>query len=597
MSKDLFSFKKKSIGLKEVLFFFARLLRSFPSGAFFLFFCPFLLASSITFFHYFMGQFFDVLAQSPKELLAETLRNPLLGLFGALLMELTVYRVAGYFISIQFLPYLRIKLIQQAFERALNKSYEEFQKRLSGEGAAQISDLGFCVPEVLEISLWHVFYPFFVLLMTLKAIGSAHGVFSLLTFLWSVCFIGINILFSSYASKLGSGLSERNNRITGLLNNTFSNILVVRLFQGIKLELQHLNLFTKESLRAERKLTWSYFLMYSGLSIVYVAVFAITFYFLIHCYKNDLLSLGTLTVIIGLNEKLSHLLWESAQSFQTLGKLFGRVRQSLQSLQMASGLSLQNLPALQLKKCPEIVFEDVCFGYEAERDILSHLSLSISAGEKVAIIGPSGSGKSTLMKLLLGLHTPKSGKIFIDGQDITQVNAESLHQICDVIPQEPGLFSRSILENVRYGYPEASLEDVYTACRKAYIHDFITSLPKGYQTPAGEQGCFLSGGQKQRLAIARAFLKPSFILGIDEATSQLDAITEQDIQLSLHELMKGKTTLVIAHRVATLELMDRLLVLNQGRIIEQGTHQELLKNQGYYYHILGHQEHGQQIIL
>jgi len=224
----------------------------------------------------------------------------------------------------------------------------------------------------------------------------------------------------------------------------------------------------------------------------------------------------------------------------------------------------------------EVVFDAVEFGYDPERPILKGVTLRVGPGERVAIVGPSGSGKSTIGRLLFRFYDVTGGAIRIDGQDVREVTQDSLHAAIGVVPQDTVLFNDTVYYNIAYGRPEASREEVEAAARAAKIHDFIVSLPEGYETRVGERGLKLSGGEKQRVGIARTLLKNPPILLLDEATSALDTETERDIQESLHEMGEGRTVIVIAHRLSTVADADRIVVLEQGRIVEQGTHDELL---------------------
>ena len=212
-------------------------------------------------------------------------------------------------------------------------------------------------------------------------------------------------------------------------------------------------------------------------------------------------------------------------------------------------------------------------------------SVSIEAGQKVGLVGYSGSGKSTFVNLILRLYDVKNGSILIDDQDIKNVTQSSLRNSIAMIPQDPSLFHRSLMENIRYGSMSATDEDVVLAAKKAHAHEFISALPQKYDSLVGDKGVKLSGGQRQRIAIARATLKNAPILILDEATSQLDSVTENLIQESLLELMKNKTTIVIAHRLSTLLHMDRILVFDKGKIVEDGTHSELFAKSGLYKHL------------
>ena len=231
----------------------------------------------------------------------------------------------------------------------------------------------------------------------------------------------------------------------------------------------------------------------------------------------------------------------------------------------------------------EIVFEDVTFRYKsAGAAIYDRFSLRIAPRERLALVGPTGSGKSTFVKLIQRLYDVQGGRILIDGQDIAQVAQGSLRRSIAVVPQDPALFHRTIAENIAYGRPGASAEEIALAARRARAHDFIVALPKGYDTLVGERGVKLSGGERQRVALARAFLANAPILVLDEPTSSLDVETEAQVQAAAEELMAGRTTIVIAHRLSTIRSADRILVFEEGRVIEQGRHRELLAIGGAY---------------
>lgn len=230
-----------------------------------------------------------------------------------------------------------------------------------------------------------------------------------------------------------------------------------------------------------------------------------------------------------------------------------------------------------------IVFDNVSFGYKNAADALySDFSLEIAPGETVALVGPTGSGKSTFVKLVQRLYDVDSGAIRVDGQDVREVTQASLRQSIALVPQDPALFHRSLRENIGYARPDATMEDVIACAKRARAHDFIEKLPFGYETEVGERGVKLSGGERQRVALARAFLADAPILILDEATSSLDVGTEREVQAAMGELMQGRTTIVIAHRLSTVREADRILVFNQGRIVEQGKHADLIAARGLY---------------
>lgn len=229
-----------------------------------------------------------------------------------------------------------------------------------------------------------------------------------------------------------------------------------------------------------------------------------------------------------------------------------------------------------------IRFEQVSFDYQPDRQILNNISFDIKPGEKVAIVGASGAGKSTLVKLLFRFYDPTQGSITIDGQDIRNVSQESLRGAIGIVPQDTVLFNSSIFDNIRYGKPEASDDEVHNAIRMAHLEAFIAQLPDGVDTMVGERGLKLSGGEKQRVAIARTILKRPPILLFDEATSSLDSKSERSILAALREIAEGHTSLVIAHRLSTIVDADRIVLLDQGSIVEQGTHHQLLAHEGRY---------------
>ncbi|MGD8956838.1 MAG: ATP-binding cassette domain-containing protein, partial [Chromatiaceae bacterium] len=240
----------------------------------------------------------------------------------------------------------------------------------------------------------------------------------------------------------------------------------------------------------------------------------------------------------------------------------------------------------------EIAFRDVSFTYQEGLQVFDHLTVTIEPGQQVGLVGFSGSGKSTFVNLILRLFEPQSGVIAIDDQDILAVTQDSLREHVSMIPQDPMLFHRSLMENIRYGRLDASDDDVIDAAKKAHAHEFILQTEKGYASLVGERGVKLSGGQRQRIAIARAILKDAPILILDEATSALDSVTEKKIQQGLDYLTQGKTVVVVAHRLSTISHLDRILVFDEGKIIEDGSHHDLLQRNGHYAHLWNMQAGG-----
>lgn len=307
------------------------------------------------------------------------------------------------------------------------------------------------------------------------------------------------------------------------------------------------------------------------------------FFFAIQLWKNWELTLGDFVLIQTFLIQIINHIWDFGRMIRSIYENLAEAEEMTEILDTPIEIQdVKGAKALEVTK-GKIDFDHVYFHYHKTRPVLKDFSLSLKAQEKVGVVGHSGAGKSTVVRILLRMHDISKGKILIDGQKISQVTQESLWKSVSLVPQEPILFHRTLMENIRYGRPEASDEEVYTASRLAHCHEFIEQLPEKYNTFVGERGIKLSGGERQRVAIARAILCNSPILVLDEATSSLDSESEKFIQEALDELMKNKTVIVIAHRLSTIMKMDRIIVMDQGKVVETGSHKELLrKKTGMY---------------
>jgi ATP-binding cassette subfamily B multidrug efflux pump len=304
-------------------------------------------------------------------------------------------------------------------------------------------------------------------------------------------------------------------------------------------------------------------------------------------WTAEVISVGAIalatSLVLRLNQMSNVILRQITSLFENIGAVQNGVQtisrpQSLVDAPHATGLRVDK---------GEIRFEDVSFHYGRESGVIDHLTLTVAPGEKVGLVGRSGAGKSTLVNLLLRFYDVEGGRILIDGQDIAHVTQESLRAAIGVVTQDTSLLHRSVRDNIRYGRPEASEEEIVAAARRAHAHEFISGLHDlygrtGYDSRVGERGVKLSGGQRQRVAIARLVLKDAPILVLDEATSALDSEVEAAIQEQLYGLMDGRTVIAIAHRLSTIAILDRLVVMDEGRIVETGSHDELLRKEGLY---------------
>jgi ATP-binding cassette subfamily B protein len=285
---------------------------------------------------------------------------------------------------------------------------------------------------------------------------------------------------------------------------------------------------------------------------------------------------------LSLTRELPERVWKLTQDFIPFSEALGECKQALSLIQTPHEI-VDTPEATSLKvSTGSIAFNNVAFNYSEQKALFKNISVAIPGGQRVGLVGFSGSGKSTFVNLILRLFDVQGGSITIDDQDIRMVTQDSLRKNISYIPQEPLLFHRSVQENILYGRPDATYNEMIEAAQKAHAHDFILSLEKGYDTIVGERGIKLSGGQRQRIVIARAFLKNAPILILDEATSALDSETEKCVQASLEQLVENRTVIVVAHRLSTLLFMNRILIFDAGEIVEDGTHQELLGRGGRY---------------
>jgi ATP-binding cassette subfamily B protein len=420
-----------------------------------------------------------------------------------------------------------------------------------------------------------------VLAVTFGMMWSIHPVLVLVFGLWSVLHIAISVWSARLMNVPSCENAEDKSQLTGRLVDTLSNMLTVKLFAQPGAEYNYLahaqNKETHSNHAMMRTLNYVQTLM--DLSVT--GMLCVVLYVLIRLLQSNQVGSSDAILLLGMVFGVIHQLWFLGHALTQWFRDLGTARQALAQLIVPQDmLDLTRAQPIQIHH-GNIEFLNVTFGY-GDETLFKAFNLNIQAGEKVGIVGFSGSGKTTLVSLILRLFDPQEGEVLIDGQNIRFVQQASLRQQIGIIPQEPPLFHRTLMENIRYGSPSASDDAIMEVSRQARCHEFITALSDGYATEVGERGVKLSGGQRQRIAIARALLKNAPILILDEATSALDSVTEEAIHDVLLKKMPGRTTLVIAHRLSTLLEMDRLIVLDHGCIIEMGTHTELLALQGHY---------------
>lgn len=481
-------------------------------------------------------------------------------------------------------------------------SFSYFNSTFIGSLVKRVNRFVGSFESIMDTVVWSI-VPFITnIAMILYIITTRNFWLGLILFGWMTVFLAINWLMTIIKIKYDIVHSEAETAASGLLADTMSNHTAVKLFNGYAREVKHFGELV-EKVRRLNRITWDLEGVFDALQgLMIIALEIGMFYVAIKLWQRGILTVGDFVLIQAYLLTVFLEIWG-----------FGRIiRRIFENLANADDMTATLITHHEIQDAPhaqeltvsngQIEFKNVSFAYQIsdtsstsstplptdqlkkklERIIFSHLNFTIKAHEKTALVGPSGSGKSTIIKLLLRMHEIQEGDILVDGQSISKVTQESLWAAMSLVPQDPVLFHRSILENIRYGRPEATNEEVFESARLAHCDEFIQRLHEGYNTEVGERGVKLSGGERQRIAIARAILRNAPILLLDEATSSLDSESEKLIQDALHTLMKNKTVIVIAHRLSTIMEMDRIIVLKNGEIIEDANHRELLKKEGLY---------------
>lgn len=570
------------ISNKQVFSFIFKMLRPYPRVILLMCLVSLAWAIDLSLRPYLLKIILNRIAGNPREAVFVYLAAPVAVYISLAFVMTSLFRLWNYFVEIKMIPRLRQQIASSAVSKLLRHSHHYYQNNFSGSLANKVNDLTSSIPDILEITFEHFLGHSLALIIATFTLWQVNIKFALALLIWVTFFMVGAFIFSRKIVRFADLWSEQGSIITGSIVDVLSNILSVRLFARQKNEKSSLESTFEDAVRAEQKLQWTYFWIWFFYGNSYIIYLCFSFYFLMEGLQEGTLSAGDFALVLTLNLGISQFLWEMTRDFSQFSKYLGRITQALRTIMLPVEIEdVTDAKALVVHK-GEIVFDQAGFYYKGAVPLFENLSVSIKPGQKVGLVGYSGSGKSTFVNLILRLYDVTGGRVLIDGQDIYHVTQGSLRQAIGMIPQDPSLFHRTLKENICYGQTEASDDAVVEAAKRAHAHDFITALPHGYASLVGERGVKLSGGQRQRIAIARAVLKNAPVLILDEATSQLDSVTESYIQESLWKLMQNKTTIVIAHRLSTLLHMDRILVFDQGKIVEDGTHQDLLANKGLY---------------
>jgi len=478
----------------------------------------------------------------------------------------------------------------------LKQSLDFFHNDFAGRLSAKVMQTSLAIREfwvILGDMLAYVVIYFITINIVLGSI-SAYLIIPLMV--WLLLFICAASYFIPRLSKISHEQADARAVMTGRVTDAYTNIQTVKLFAHAGRESQYAKASMQEfmvTVYKQMRLGAQYEISILLLSLVlYGGVLGTAIWLWMEGQAQLGIIAATTAMVLKLNSIAEFLMWQTSQLFENVGT----IQDGMGTL--GKSISIQDKPdAKQLElRQGEIKFDNVCFAYN-DKNVIDGLNLTIRPGEKIGVVGRSGAGKSTLIQLLLNFYRIDQGRILIDGQNIEDVTQDSLRKNIAMVTQDTSLLHRSVAENIKYGRPNATDEEMFEAVRKAEAEEFIAQLSdmrgkRGYDAYVGERGVKLSGGQRQRIAIARVFLKDAPILILDEATSALDSEVEAAIQSSLDELMKGKTVIAIAHRLSTIAQMDRLIVLDQGKIVEQGTHDELVALNGIYAHLWQRQTGG-----
>ncbi|MES2409382.1 MAG: ABC transporter ATP-binding protein [Patescibacteria group bacterium] len=504
----------------------------------------------------------------------------------------TIFDRLFEYIDIKAISDGMVKVADYSMYSLTSHSYQFFTNNFAGSLVNKLKKFIAALDVIVSFIIREFLYAIVSVAGIIYVLFSNSFILGLVASTWFAIFFASLVFFTYKRIPLERIRSEKESKLTGVLSDIVSNVLNLKLFSSQKNERTYFGSVLEED-RYARHTAWTFSnKTYTIQSVITLLAKSSLIFVAIFLWGQGQASAGTIVLVISYGTTL----------FNRLGGLGSAIRKLSDSIANADEfVQILNTPieiidtakpeALQMKE-GKIVFDNVGFAYKSGAKILDKFNLKINSGERVGVVGTSGAGKTTLTKILLRFADVTDGAIKIDGQDIRNVTQDDLRSVVSYVPQDPILFHRSLAENIGYGRPGCTMEEIIDAAKKAHAHEFIESLSHGYDTLVGERGVKLSGGERQRVAIARAILKNAPILILDEATSALDSVSETHIKEALEVLMKGKTTIVIAHRLSTIEKMDRIIVMEKGEIVEEGSHKELVAKKGVYQNFWEHQYGG-----
>ena len=501
-----------------------------------------------------------------------------------------IWRLSG-FSGMRLVTESEATVSSNLFKYLIEHSRAYFNSKFAGSLVNKIGNATRGISNMFSNILWQ-FYPLFIgLIIDVIIVTSIDKMLGAMFLVWIIVFLSFNYYIVKKKQHLSFAVAKAGSETKGKMVDTVSNIATVHANASHKYESDFVRTFIEEYQKKHLK-SWmasEWILFANGLLLAIFVFGMISITVLV--MKNSHATLGSLVLIISMTVSLTQALFFIGHKMTDAIDDYSQIEEGLSELIVPYDIT-DKLDAKNLGKSKgHIIFKDVSFKF-GKTVLFDKFSLEVKAGEKVGIVGVSGAGKTTLTDLLLRNHDIGKGEITVDGNDIRDITRGSLRGQIAFVPQDVSLFHRTIRENIRYGNLKASDKEVVEAAKKAQAHEFVKSFPDGYDTYVGERGVRLSGGQRQRIAIARAFLKSAPILVLDEATSSLDSESELFVQSALAKLMRTKSVIAIAHRLSTLRIMDRIVVLEKGRIVEGGSHESLLRKKGVYSELWNRQVEG-----